>query len=124
MPSAPPSSELVSEIAAAAPARSGGAEPTIRSVPSVITGARPREKIVVPTTMPVRPLSATRDSATRPSAATISPVPISQGGRTRRPSAGATMDPTMNPADQGNVHSPAASGDSPRTSWRYCPMKT
>ena len=43
MPSAPPSSELVSEIADAAPARSGGAAPTIRSVARVTTGARPNE---------------------------------------------------------------------------------
>ena len=43
MPSAPPSSELVSEIAAAAPARSAGAAPTIRSVASVTTGDSPSE---------------------------------------------------------------------------------
>src|SRR6266849_2708301 len=43
MPSAPPSSEPVSEIADAAPARSGGALPTIRSVARVNTGASPRE---------------------------------------------------------------------------------
>ena len=43
MPSAPPNSEPVSEIAAATPARSGGALPTMRSVASVNTGARPEE---------------------------------------------------------------------------------
>src|SRR6266540_3578531 len=43
MPSAPPSSAPVSEIPEAAPARSGGADPTIRSVVAVNTGASPRE---------------------------------------------------------------------------------
>ena len=38
MPSAPPSSEPVSEIPDAAPARSGGAEPTISSVVAMKTG--------------------------------------------------------------------------------------
>ncbi len=41
MPSAPPNSELVSEMAEATPARSGGALPTTRSVASVNTGAKP-----------------------------------------------------------------------------------
>src|SRR4029453_14744851 len=43
MPSAPPSSAPVSEIPEAAPARSGGAEETIRSVVAVNTGASPSE---------------------------------------------------------------------------------
>jgi len=43
IPSAPPSSELVSEIADAAPARSTGALPTIRSVARMITGESPSE---------------------------------------------------------------------------------
>ena len=43
MPSAPPSSAPVSEIPEAAPARSGGAEQTIRSVVAVNTGASPSE---------------------------------------------------------------------------------
>ena len=45
MPSAPPNSELVSEIAEAAPARSCGAVPTIRSVGERETGAMPSETI-------------------------------------------------------------------------------
>ena len=43
MPSAPPNSDVVSEIAAAAPARSGGAAPITRSVANVNTGASPSE---------------------------------------------------------------------------------
>ena len=44
IPKAPPSSELVSEIPDAAPARSGGAVPTRMSVARVVAGARPKEK--------------------------------------------------------------------------------
>ena len=47
-PSAPPSSELVSEVAAAPPARSGGAAPTARSATSVMTNASPIAPIVGP----------------------------------------------------------------------------
>ncbi|MNL79846.1 hypothetical protein D3C87_2065410 [compost metagenome] len=39
---APPNSALVSEIAEAAPARSGGAEPTMRPVVVKTTGTKPR----------------------------------------------------------------------------------
>ena len=55
MPSAPPNSELVSEIAEAAPARSCGASPTIKSVASVKTGEMPSETIVVAGTTIARP---------------------------------------------------------------------
>ena len=49
-PSAPPSSEAVSEMPDAAPARSGGADPTISSVVSENTGARPSEMMIEPMT--------------------------------------------------------------------------
>lgn len=55
IPAAPPSSELVSEIAAAAPARSGGAVPTTKSVASVKTGASPSEKMTDAVTSTARP---------------------------------------------------------------------
>jgi len=32
---------------------------------------------------------------------------------------GVSMEPAMNPAEDGSIHNPAASGDRPRTSWRY-----
>ena len=51
MPSAPPSSELVSEIADAAPARSTGALPTMMSVARMTTGETPREYMTPPMTM-------------------------------------------------------------------------
>src|SRR5688572_18755840 len=47
IPNAPPNSALVSDIADAAPARSGGADPMIRSVVSVNTGATPIESTTV-----------------------------------------------------------------------------
>jgi len=55
MPSAPPNSEQVSEIAEAAPARSGGAAPMIMSFERVNTGERPREKTTVLATMMASP---------------------------------------------------------------------
>src|SRR4051794_9340143 len=107
MPSAPPSSELVSEIAAAAPAASGGAAPTIRSVPSVTTGASPSENRIDPGTNRAgragdggeRRGARGADGASRAARATA--------GRTWRAIAGARGEPTMNPADQGSVHKPA-----------------
>jgi hypothetical protein len=45
MPSAPPNSVLVSESAAAIPARSGGAVPTMRSVAIVNTGDSPSDRM-------------------------------------------------------------------------------
>jgi Aldehyde dehydrogenase family len=48
MPSAPPSSPVVSEIADAAPVRSSGADPTTMSVANVNTGARPKEEMTSP----------------------------------------------------------------------------
>ena len=48
MPSAPPSSDAVSEMPDAAPARSGGAEPTMSSVVREKTGARPSEMMTEP----------------------------------------------------------------------------
>ena len=48
MPSAPPSSALVSDSAEAAPARSGGADPRMMSVVNAATGVSPREKTICP----------------------------------------------------------------------------
>ena len=122
MPNAPPSSAPVSEIPEAAPARSGGAEETIRSVVAPNTGARPREASSEAPTRIAR--SALGDPPTwvrtpRPTAANPRPAPITKAGRTRRRIRGARLDPTMNPTADGSDHSPASSGDSPSTSWRY-----
>src|SRR5919108_320572 len=51
IPRAPPSSADVSEMPAAAPARSGGAEPMIRSFVSVNSGEVPRENSTDPRTI-------------------------------------------------------------------------
>ena len=55
MPSAPPSSKAVSDTPDAAPARSGGADPTTSSVVSPKTGAKPNEMTTDDTTMRASP---------------------------------------------------------------------
>src|SRR6185437_15132174 len=110
IPRAPPSSELVSEIAAAAPARAGGAAPTTRSVPRVITGAIPSDISNVPAVSPARPVDGTLATKAKPAPASTSPPAIRNAGRIRRVRVGAARDPTMKPDDQGSVHKPAASG--------------
>ncbi len=62
MPSAPPSSLPVSEMPEAAPARSDGAEDTIRSVVAVNTGPSPSETTVEAAARIAR--SASRDPPT------------------------------------------------------------
>ena len=77
MPNVPPSSLPVSEMPEAAPARSGGAEPTIRSVVAVNTGASPRETTQEAATRIVRSADPpTRVSTPRPMAASPRPAPI------------------------------------------------
>ena len=125
MPSAPPNSELVSEIPAAAPARSGGAAPTMMSVASVNTGARPRAKTTEPLTTVASPSSPlTWASNTKPAAASTSPAAITEAGRLRRTNSGVSSEPTMKPAADGSVQRPASKGDNPSTSWRYWAMNT
>jgi hypothetical protein len=84
MPSAPPSSELVSDTAAAAPPRSGGAVPTVMSVASVNTGARPSENKADPVTSMASPPPWMWPSARKPAAARATPVtPPAEGGSGR-----------------------------------------
>jgi hypothetical protein len=105
----------------AAPARSGGADPTISSVVAMKTGERPSEMMIEAPTMIGRSIDPpTCVSATRPSAHMASPAPTTYAGRNRARIRGATCDPTMNPAADGSDHSPASRGDRPSTSWRYC----
>ena len=109
MPSAPPNSALVSEIAEAAPARSGGADPTIRSVVSVNTGAMPSEKIVVPRANVRSSVDRVDAGEEREAHGGEAPAPRHQEGRARtcRTSAGVNIDPTTKDSAQGKVHSPA-----------------
>src|SRR6266545_879948 len=105
MPSAPPSSAPVSEIPEAAPARSGGAEPTIRSVVAVNTGASPSDTTSEAPARIARSASAdplpTWVRAPRPTAAMPRPAPITQAGRRWRVIRGARLEPTMNPPADG-----------------------
>ena len=120
MPRAPPSSAPVSDRAAADPARSGGADPMIRSVASVPTGATPMEKTTDPaTTTPSPPAPPTWVWRPNRAAARPRPPAIPRPGRARRASTGVSIDPATSPQAEGSVHRPAWSGDRPRTSWRY-----
>ncbi len=77
MPSAPPSSDAVSEIPDAAPARSGGAVPTMSSVVSVNTGASASEMRTDAATTTARPSAPpTWVSSTSPTAARERQAPI------------------------------------------------
>src|SRR6266568_2147787 len=127
MPSAPPNSALVSASADAAPARSGGADPTARSVAKVSTGASARENTTEPVTRTASPAARSVPSSVsspKPTAASPSPPAITNPGRTRLASTGVSMEPRMNPAEAGSIHRPAASGDSPNTSCRYWAMNS
>ena len=120
MPRAPPSSAPVSEIPEAAPACSGGAEPTISSVVSPNTGASPSEMITEPSTSGTSPpVTSTWESRNRPTADRARPPEITKAGRTLCRTRGANWLPMMNAAAEGSDHSPASSGDSPTTNWRY-----
>ena len=94
MPSAPPSSELVSAIAEAAPARSGGAAAMIRSVLSVSAGATQRSTRTTRSPAPPGRMAAPAwVSSPKPSAASARPAathqrraePAHQQRRQRRP---------------------------------------
>ena len=125
MPSAPPNSALVSEIADAAPARSGGADPTTRSVVSVNTGARPSANIVEPTANIANPVDASmRVNIANPIAAEREAA----GHHERRadPPHEHAVSASNRPRSaraHGTVHRPARNGDRPRTSCRYCGRK-
>src|SRR5215475_10501242 len=85
MPSAPPNSALVSVSADAAPARSGGAAPTARSVARVSTGASASENTTDPATTIPRPLALpSRVNRLRPTAPSARPAAMTKAGRNRR----------------------------------------
>jgi hypothetical protein len=97
MPRAPPSSPVVSEIADAAPARSGGADPTIRSVVSVNTGARPKDEMTNPVTRKRNDVDASICmSNPNPTAATARPPAMIDIGGIRRTILGVKVEPTTN----------------------------
>src|SRR5205823_8119947 len=107
-----------------APARSGGADPTTRSVVRVSTGARPSEKTTDPVTRRARPAGPTRVNNPRPTAASVKLAAMTKAGRNHRASTGVSKDPATNPAEDGSIYRPAASGDRPSTSCRYWVMNS
>ena len=77
MPSAKPNSELVSPIAAAAPAFSGVAAPTMSPVPRVTSGAQPRFIMPKPRITLTRPeLALAVPIIKKPIAAKTRPAPM------------------------------------------------
>ena len=104
----------------AAPARSGGADPTISSVVSPNTGARPSEMITEAITSWTSPsVVGTRASRNRPSDPNARPPLIRYAGLTRWTIRGAACEPTMNPIAEGSDSRPAWNGVRPATSCRY-----
>src|SRR3990172_865146 len=105
MPSAPPSSAPVSEIPEAAPARSGGALPTISSVVKLNTGESASEMTTDADTMEARPEEPpTWVSSTSARDANIKQTASTYAGRKRCTNRGATFEPTMKPIAEGNDH--------------------
>ena len=120
IPRAPPSSAPVSEMPEAAPACSGGADPTISSVVSPNTGRHAQGDDHRP-----------GDQGSQP-AVDADLGQQAQPGRGQGQAAADHPDrphvvqdpgrnwlPRMNPTAEGSDHSPASSGDRPTTSWRY-----
>src|ERR671914_2735298 len=107
IPRAPPSSAAVSEMPAAAPARSGGAAPMIRSLVRVNSGAVPSENSTDPRTMTPNPdpLSSWVNTA-NPTAAMASPPAISGAGRMRRGGSGGNVGATTKGQGPGNGPQP------------------
>src|SRR6185437_1898804 len=87
-----------------------GAAPIARSVARVSTGASASENTTDPVTRSARPAGPSRVNSTRPAAASPRPAVMTKAGRTRRASTGVSMDPSTDPAEEGSIHSPAASG--------------
>ncbi len=105
----------------AAPARSGGALPTISSVVKLNTGANASEMAMDAGTTSARPEEPpTWVSSARPMAATARAALSTNPGRKRCTKRGARFDPTMNPTAEGSDHRPACNGERPSTSCRYC----
>jgi hypothetical protein len=121
MPTAPPTSAPVSEIAEAAPARSCGADPTISSVVTENSGARARETTTETAISTAKPeVTVTSSRPERARAATTRHALRTDAGRKRRMTPGARLELTTNPMADGSDHRPASRGDSPCTSCMCC----
>jgi hypothetical protein len=70
------------------------------------------------------PSSGVRVSRSSPATETPIPATINVAGRIRRAAIGAICTPAMPATAHGIIHSPAASGSNPSTSWRYCVTST
>src|SRR6266536_108788 len=117
MPSAPPSSVLVSESADAAPARSGGAALMIRSDVKVIT----TPKAIIMMTQEATTIGSDATpawvSSAKATATATNPTHTIGPGRHRRTSAGASIEPAIEVMAPGSDQTPASNGDNPITNW-------
>src|SRR3954464_3732472 len=116
-PSAIPRWLAVSEVDAAEPAFSTGAEPTTRSVPSTTDGLMPTVAATNPIVNSITPPTlGTWVNSPSPNAAITSPNVIVYAGLIRGAIAVATVEPTTIPSICGIIQNPAGSGGSPATS--------
>src|SRR5262249_3382195 len=99
----------------AAPARSGGALPEIRSAASVNTGARPSESTNEPATAACSPFEVA--TIAKPATVSTRPPVIALLGLTARVSGAVSSAPTMNAIADGIDHRPAIHGESASTDW-------
>ena len=89
------------------------------------TGARLSENTTNPVTRRPSPaVLPTRVNNPRPTTASVKLATMTTAGRNRRASTGVSRDPATNPAEDGSIHRPAASGDRPSTSCRYWEMNS
>src|SRR5918994_502158 len=116
-PSEEPNWVQVSDSDAAAPARSGGAEPTISPVDSATSGVPPRLIRKNPVTSAGRPpVAPAWVNRSRPATATIRPAAITYAGRYFAASFGVSVEAITEATTIGSIHRPATSGDRPLTS--------
>jgi hypothetical protein len=52
------------------------------------------------------------------------PAAMTNAGRIRRASTGVSMDPRMNPAEEGSIHSPAGLADLTQTTGPHSKLRT
>ena len=111
MPSSPPNSALVSEMAEAAPAFSGGAVESTREVVSVAVMPTPTVSRAYPAmSVPIRDSGPIPLTQKKPDADTASPTAMSQAGRTNRAPMDAAVTPATLPPTAGSIQRAASKG--------------
>src|SRR5690625_2032910 len=118
MPRAPPNSRLVSEIAEAVPAFSGGAVVSTREVAIVEVIPTPAVSRAYPAiSTPMWEFGSIVLTQKNPDAQVTRPAAIRNAGRMNRPKIEAATTPARLPPTVGNIHSAASKGPYPSTIW-------